>query len=63
MSFVGLITMATAHRIERDDPQEDALFRRLTIHRTYVQIVGMVSIFVTAVWGMYQNLSVGPWGG
>ena len=45
MSFVGLITMATAHRIERDDPQEDALFRRLTIHRTYVQIVGMVSIY------------------
>ena len=28
------------------------------------KIIGMVAIFVTALWGMYQNMtSVGPLGG
>ena len=32
-------------------------------HRLYTQIIGMFSIFVTALWGMYQNLSIGPLAG
>ncbi|MBL4628596.1 MAG: component of SufBCD complex [Roseicyclus sp.] len=31
-------------------------------HRTMVQMLGVVFIFVTAFWGMYQNVSVGPLG-
>ena len=29
-------------------------------HRTLVQLLGVVFIFVTAFWGMYQNWNVGP---
>jgi hypothetical protein len=39
------------------------LRKRLLRHRLYSQMIGMVSIFVTALWGMYQNLNVGPFGG
>ena len=62
MSLVGLINLSTARIIERDSPQDEALYKRLSRHRSYVQLIGMVSIFVTAVWGMYQNLSIGVWG-
>ena len=26
-------------------------------HRLITQVIGMISIFITALWGMYQNLS------
>lgn len=31
-------------------------------HRLIVQVMGVVFIFVTAFWGMYQNMNVGPLG-
>lgn len=31
-------------------------------HRTIVQMLGVVFIFLTAFWGMYQNVNVGPLG-
>ena len=31
-------------------------------HRLIVQILGVVFIFITAFWGMYQNVNVGPLG-
>lgn len=31
-------------------------------HRTIIQLIGIVFIFVTAFWGMYQNVNVGPLG-
>ncbi|NBT33335.1 MAG: component of SufBCD complex, partial [Rhodobacteraceae bacterium] len=33
---------------------------RLHRHRVYTQFIGMASIFVTAMYGMYQNLAVVP---
>jgi len=44
--------------VERDLSGE-ALHGRLTRHRIYTQMLGVVSIFVTALWGMYQNMSFG----
>lgn len=63
MSMVGLISLSTSRLIQEDDLHGEPLRRRLTRHRLYVQLIGMASIFVTALWGMYQNLSVGPLGG
>ncbi|MGB7244808.1 MAG: component of SufBCD complex [Sulfitobacter sp.] len=63
MSLVGLLSISTARLIQEQDLKGDALRRRLTRHRVYVQIIGMISIFVTALWGMYQNLQLGPFGG
>ena len=36
----------------------EALLRRLTIHRRVLQVIGMVSIAVTAFYGTWQNISV-----
>ena len=57
MTLVGLLSIASARRIRSGEAAGKALWRRLRIHRTIVQFIGMVSIFVTALWGMYQNLS------
>lgn len=63
MSLVGLLSLSTARLIHQEDASGELLRRRLTRHRLYVQITGIVSIFVTALWGMYQNLTVGVLGG
>jgi hypothetical protein len=60
LSLVGLLSLSTARLIQGEDARGEILRRRLMRHRLYTQIIGMISIFVTALWGMYQNLSVGP---
>ena len=57
MTLVGLRSVASARRIKGGEQAGDALYRRLRIHRTITQFIGMLSIFVTALWGMFQNLS------
>ncbi|MEL6617505.1 MAG: component of SufBCD complex [Pseudomonadota bacterium] len=63
MSIVGILNLSTARLIQQEQAQGEALWRRLSRHRTWVQAIGMVAIFVTALWGMYQNMAVGPFGG
>jgi len=63
MSLVGMLSLSTAKLIRVEGSTGEVLRRRLMRHRLYTQIIGMVSIFVTAVWGMYQNLAVGPLAG
>ena len=63
MSLVGLLSLSTARLIQQEQATGEGLRRRMTRHRSYVQMIGMVSIFVTALWGMFQNLSVGALGG
>lgn len=63
LSIVGMLSMSTARLIRQDNTGGDRLFKRLNRHRLYTQIIGMVSIFVTALWGMYQNVALGPLGG
>lgn len=57
MSMVGLMSVSTSTRIRATEPVNEDLWRRLTRHRLYTQMIGMASIFVTALWGMYQNMS------
>lgn len=61
-TLVFLLTLRTARRIEAGENHGPALIRRLRRHRMTVQGVGMVSIFVTAVFGMYQNMLIGVYG-
>ncbi|MCH2094694.1 MAG: component of SufBCD complex [Rhodobacteraceae bacterium] len=63
MSLIALMSVRTALRIRNDANAGEALWRRLAIHRVLTQLMGMISIFVTALWGMYQNLSIGALGG
>lgn len=57
MALVGLLSVFTARRIRAEEPVGDALHDRLTKHRLITQGIGMVSIFVTAIWGMLQNMT------
>ena len=62
LSLVMLLSLRTARFIEAGDDSGGALLRRLRRHRLTVQAIGMVSIFVTALFGMYQNLTIGVLG-
>lgn len=64
LTLVGGLNVYTANIIRRDKLEGEPLHRRMARHRLYTQMIGVVSIFVTAMWGMYQNLLVvGPLGG
>jgi hypothetical protein len=62
MTFVGLLSLNTARLIQDTAASGEALYTRLFRHRIFVQVIGMISIFLTAMWGMYTNLSLGPFG-
>lgn len=59
------IILAMSHRaalaIVAADPDAGELIRHLKRHRLRVQILGMVSIFFTAMWGMWVNISGASW--
>ncbi|MFP7570508.1 component of SufBCD complex [Marivita sp. S2033] len=62
MSIVGLLSFRAAHALHTRDHDLAAVYKRLAWHRLFVRIIGMISIFVTAMWGMYQNLNIGVLG-
>jgi hypothetical protein len=57
MAVVGAASVRVARQIEEAGPDAEALFHRLFWHRVTIQGVGIVAIFVTAMWGMWQNLN------
>jgi hypothetical protein len=63
LSLVALLSLRTASRIEAEALSGDALRRRLRRHRIYTQMIGLAAIFVTAMWGMWQNLHNSALGG
>jgi hypothetical protein len=58
MTLVGWLSLKLARKIADEIPTDDTLFRYLHRHRFWTQVIGMVSIFVTATYGMYHNLVV-----
>nr|WP_216654722.1 component of SufBCD complex [Pseudogemmobacter hezensis] len=54
---VGWLSLRTSLQIEGGDNQGEALLRRLIQLRRYVQMIGMVAIFTTSLFGMWRNLS------
>lgn len=56
--LVGLMGLRTAARILSLELSGEALCGQLMRHRFKVQLLGMLSIFVTAMWGMWQNMNV-----
>lgn len=51
------LSVRMAQRIAVQGWTGAALIKRLQTHRLIIQVIGMVSIFVTAMWGMYQNMN------
>jgi len=60
MTLVALLTIHTARGL-RATGFED-LGQRLRNHRMMVQGIGVISIFITAFWGMWTNLNYGALG-
>jgi len=59
MSLVGALSVRSAARVAAGSGEGEELHRQLHRHRLMTQFVGMVSIFVTAMWGMWQNMQIG----
>ena len=58
MSFVAALTLSTSRLIAATSPQGEALYAILLRHRLWTQIIGMIAIFVTGLYGMFHNLAV-----
>lgn len=61
--FVPLVILAglslrVAVKIEAGEGVGEKLFRRLFYHRLTTQVLGMIAIFVTSLYGMWQNLQM-----
>lgn len=62
LAIVALMTAWTARKIRKNGDRNQKLIRRLNRHRLFTQLVGVAAIFITAMFGMYKNLNVGPLG-
>ena len=60
VTLLGLMSVGTARRIRANASAGRDLIRRLMMHRLLTQLLGVLSIFVTAMYGMYRNLYVVP---
>lgn len=60
--LVALLSQRTAREILAKEPVGEDLVRGLKRHRLCTQVIGIVSIFVTAFWGIWQTMSVGVLG-
>lgn len=61
LSIVGLVSLSSAQHIQTNATDPASLYKMLLRHRLWTQIIGMVSIFFTAMYGMYHNLTVPFW--
>ena len=52
------VSVRECRRIAAGDNKGEALLKRLTVHRRVLQVIGMISIAVTAFYGTWQNISV-----
>jgi hypothetical protein len=57
LSILRLMGLRVCYRIERQNLRGDQLVRALLRHRLGIQFLGMGSIFVTAIWGMFRIMS------
>ena len=58
MMLVVWVSIRSSRRIIAEGGTGEALLRRLTIHRRIVQVIGMLSITATALYGTWQNINI-----
>ncbi len=59
MTIVGALSLRAARAIDAGGYGAGEIADILGRHRITVQAIGMISIFVTALWGMWHNLAFG----
>lgn len=57
MTVVVWFSIRACRRIAGGENMGSALHRRLIVHRRVTQTIGMLAIFVTAMYGTWQNIS------
>lgn len=57
MTLVALLSVGNARRIKTRKIDGEALRASLGRQRFFNQVIGMISIFITAFWGMWHNMS------
>jgi hypothetical protein len=60
MTLVFAMTVRLARIIAAEGQGGEVLIRRIVRQRFWIQVIGMIAIFVTAMYGMYWNLAVVP---
>ena len=63
LAVLSLLTVRTARKIQNQGIKGAELVSVLSWHRFVTQGIGVLAIFFTAMYGMYVNLYVGPFGG
>jgi hypothetical protein len=58
LMIVWGLSLSTAQRISSNALEGEDLYHCLSRLRMTVQAIGMVSIFITSLWGMWQNMQV-----
>jgi hypothetical protein len=58
LAVVLWVSIREARRISTGALAGEALLRRLTVHRRIMQVIGMLSILITALYGMWKNINV-----
>lgn len=58
LTFAGWLGLHLAARVERHGLHGPALVRSLTRYRWLLQAIGLVSIFLTTLWGTWHTLSM-----
>jgi hypothetical protein len=56
MTLVGMLNVSTARLYQIEQSSGAQLYKLLNRHRMITQFIGMISIFVTALWGMFWNM-------
>lgn len=57
LMLVSALSLRSAHALRDQDLDGLPLVKALQRLRLQIQLIGMASIFVTAMWGMYHNMS------
>lgn len=57
LTIIRAMNLRMAYRLQRENLRGDRLIRALLRHRLSIQALGVVTIFVTAVWGMLRVMN------
>lgn len=60
MPLIGAMSIWTARKIQSRELVGVPLIRMLLRHRFVTQLIGVITIFITAMYGMYMNFYTGP---
>ena len=60
LTMIGFLSISTAKKIRNRGLVGKPLIKALTRHRLATQLIGFTAIFITAMFGMWRNLDIGP---